>query len=112
MPIGMHPLTRRWGIPILYGIDAVHGNNNVRGATVFPHNIGLGCANDPDLMARIAQVTVREVLACGVQWVFAPSLAVARDNRWGRCCESYSEDPEIVVSYARQICRCLAGRPR
>ncbi len=95
------------GIPILYGIDAVHGNNNVRGATVFPHNIGLGCANDPDLMARIAQVTMREVLACGVQWVFAPSLAVARDNRWGRCCESYSEDPEIVVSYAGRFVGAL-----
>ncbi len=65
-------------IPLLYGVDAIHGNANVRGATVFPHNIGLGAAADPDLLERIARVTAREVLATGVDWTFAPTLAVAR----------------------------------
>ncbi|MXW55217.1 MAG: endoglucanase, partial [Gemmatimonadales bacterium] len=71
-------------IPILYGVDAVHGNANVRGATVFPHNVGLGAAGDPELLERIGRVTAREVLAAGVDWTFAPTLAVARDPRWGR----------------------------
>lgn len=96
-------------IPILYGVDAIHGNNNVRGATVFPHNIGLGAAGDPDLMQRIARVTAREVLATGADWTFAPTLAVARDPRWGRCYESFSEDPEIVASYASRIVLGLQG---
>ncbi len=87
-------------IPILYGVDAIHGHNNVRGATVFPHNIGLGAANDPDLIERVARVTAREVLATGVEWSFAPTLAVARDDRWGRSYESYSEDPAIAEAYA------------
>lgn len=87
-------------IPIIYGVDAIHGNNNVLGATVFPHNIGLGATNDPELLKRIAQATAREILATGVEWTFAPTLAVARDNHWGRVYESYSEDPEIVKSYA------------
>ncbi len=90
----------RLPIPILYGVDAIHGHNNVRGATVFPHNIGLGAANDPDLIERIAQVTAREMLATGVEWTFAPTLAVARNDHWGRTYESYSEDPDIVCSYA------------
>ena len=89
------------GIPLLYGIDAIHGNNNVLGATVFPHNIGLGAANDPELIRRIARVTAREILACGVEWTFAPTLAVARDARWGRTYESYASDPERVAAYAR-----------
>lgn len=96
-------------IPIIYGIDAIHGNNNVRGATVFPHNIGLGAADDPELMTRIAQVTAREVLACGVDWTFAPCLAVARDAHWGRTYESYSEDPAIVSRYAGPFVRGLQG---
>ena len=75
-------------IPIIYGIDAIHGNNNVLGATVFPHNIGLGAADDPDLMEKIAQVTAREVLATGVDWTFAPTLAVSQDLHWGRMYES------------------------
>jgi beta-glucosidase len=87
-------------IPLLYGVDAIHGHGNVRGATVFPHNIGLGAANDPDLVERVAAVTAREVLATGVDWTFAPTLAVARDGRWGRTYESYSEDSEIVAAYA------------
>jgi beta-glucosidase len=92
--------TEHLGIPIIYGVDAIHGHNNVRGATIFPHNIGLGAADDPDLLARIAQVTAREILASGVDWTFAPTLAVARDSRWGRTYESYSEDPRIVSSYS------------
>ena len=87
-------------IPLLYGIDAIHGNNNVLGATVFPHNIGLGAANDPELIKRIAQVTAREILAAGVEWTFAPTLAVAQNPQWGRTYESYSEDPDIVGAYA------------
>jgi len=97
------------GIPTLYGVDAIHGHNNVLGATIFPHNIGLGCANDPDLIERIAQVTAKEILATGVEWTFAPTLAAARDMQWGRVYESYSEDPEIITSYADRFVRGLQG---
>jgi beta-glucosidase len=97
------------GIPILYGLDAVHGNNNVKGATVFPHNIGLGAANDTQLIKQIAQVTAKEVLATGVDWTFAPNLAVARDYHWGRNHESFSEDPAIVNRYATKIVQGLQG---
>ena len=90
----------RLAIPILYGVDAIHGNNNVLGATIFPHNIGLGAARDPDLIERIARVTAQEILAVGVDWTFAPTLAVARNIRWGRTYESYGEDPALVSSYA------------
>jgi beta-glucosidase len=96
-------------IPLLYGVDAIHGNANVRGATVFPHNIGLGAAGDPDLLERIAGVTRREVLATGVDWTFAPTLAVARNDRWGRTYESYSEDPGIVGEYAGRFVTGLQG---
>jgi beta-glucosidase len=88
------------GIPILYGVDAVHGHNNVLGAVLLPHNIGLGAANDPDLARRIARVTALEILATGVEWTFAPTLAVARNDHWGRTYESWSEDPEIVSRLA------------
>ena len=87
-------------IPLLYGVDAIHGNANLRGATVFPHNSGLGATRDPELLERIARVTAREVLATGVEWTFAPTLAVARNDRWGRTYESYAEDPDLVGSYA------------
>jgi beta-glucosidase len=97
------------GIPILYGIDAVHGNNNVSGATIFPHNIGLGAANDADLLQRIAQISAKEILAAGVEWTFAPTLAVARNPRWGRTYESYSEDPDIVSAYASAFVSGLQG---
>lgn len=90
-------------IPILYGVDAIHGNNNVKGATVFPHNIGLGAADDPELIHSIAKITAKEVLACGVDWTFAPNLAVARDPHWGRFYESFSEVPEIATRYASAI---------
>ena len=96
-------------IPILYGVDAIHGNANVLGATIFPHNIGLGAAGDPELIERIGRVTAREVRAAGVDWTFAPTLAVARDVRWGRTYESYSEDPGVVSRYAGRIVRGLQG---
>ena len=96
-------------IPILYGVDAIHGNANVLGATVFPHNIGLGAAGDPELVERIGRVTAREVRAAGVDWTFAPTLAVARDVRWGRTYESYSGDPGVVGEYAGRIVRGLQG---
>lgn len=96
-------------IPIIYGVDAIHGHNNVLGATVFPHNIGLGCMRDPDLIERIARVTAKEILATGVEWTFAPTLAVAKNYKWGRTYESYSEDPAIVESYADRFVRGLQG---
>jgi beta-glucosidase len=98
-------------IPIIWGTDAVHGHNNVIGATLFPHNIGLGAANDPDLMERIGAATAREVAATGLDWTFAPVVAVVRDDRWGRTYESYSEDPEIVRTYADRFVRGLQGAP-
>jgi beta-glucosidase len=96
-------------VPLLYGVDAIHGHNNVLGATIFPHNIGLGAAGDPDLLRRIAEVTAREILATGVEWTFAPTLAVARDLRWGRTYESYAETPERVSEYAGPFIRGLQG---
>ena len=89
------------GIPIIWGTDAVHGHNNLRGATIFPHNIGLGAINDPDLIGEIATATAREVAATGIDWTFAPTLAQAKDYRWGRTYESYSDDPAIVEAYGR-----------
>lgn len=97
------------GIPVIWGVDAVHGHNNVIGATIFPHNIGLGAARNPDLIRRIGEITAREVLATGLDWNFGPTVAVARDDRWGRAYESYSEDPEIVVQYARALVEGLQG---
>ena len=96
-------------IPTMWGTDAVHGHNNVIGATLFPHNIGLGAMNDPELISRIATVTAKEVRATGIDWIFAPTVAAARDDRWGRTYESYSEDPEIVGKYARAIVSGLQG---
>ncbi|XP_042500054.1 beta-glucosidase BoGH3B-like [Macadamia integrifolia] len=96
-------LSTRLGIPILYGVDAVHGHNNLFGSTVFPHNIGLGAARDEGLMVRIGRATALEVLATGIPYTFAPSVAVCRDPRWGRCYESYSEDTQIVRSMAKII---------
>ncbi|KZN61715.1 glycoside hydrolase family 3 protein [Pseudoalteromonas luteoviolacea] len=99
-------------IPTMWGTDAVHGHNNVIGATLFPHNIGLGAANDPKLIERIAQVTAKEVLVTGIDWIFAPTVATVRDDRWGRTYEGYSEDPEIVRDYAYSIVRGLQGNGR
>lgn len=96
-------------IPTMWGTDAVHGHNNVIGATLFPHNIGLGAANNPALIEQIAKVTAREVMVTGIDWVFAPTVAVVRDDRWGRTYEGYSEDPEIVHDYAAAIVTGLQG---
>ncbi|MEM9387502.1 MAG: glycoside hydrolase family 3 N-terminal domain-containing protein [Pseudomonadota bacterium] len=96
-------------IPLLWGTDAVHGHNNVVGATVFPHNIGLGAARAPTLIRRIGEATALEIVVTGQEWSFAPTLAVARDDRWGRTYESYSEDPSIVAAYAEAMIEGLQG---
>ncbi|SNY49040.1 exo-1,4-beta-glucosidase [Arsukibacterium tuosuense] len=96
-------------IPTMWGTDAVHGHNNVIGATIFPHNIGLGAANNPALIEQIAKVTAREVMVTGIDWVFAPTVAVVRDDRWGRTYEGYSEHPQIVHDYAAAIVKGLQG---
>src|SRR5260370_15565636 len=96
-------------MPLIWASDAVHGHNNVYGATLFPHNIGLGAANDPELLHRIGEVTAAEVRSTGIDWTFAPTIAVARDDRWGRTYESYSEDPRIVSQYAAAIGSGLQG---
>jgi len=90
-------LQTRLKIPLLYGVDAVHGNNNVKGAVIFPHNIGLGCTRDTVLVKETARATAEEMTGTGVNWTFAPSIAVARDIRWGRTYESFGETPELGV---------------
>ena len=102
-------LETRLGIPLLYGIDAVHGNNNIYGATVFPHNIGLGAANDPELMEEIAHVVAREVRAVGVQYSFAPCLANPQNERWGRTYEGFSENSADVARLAGPFVAALQG---
>jgi beta-glucosidase len=89
-------LRTRLQIPLLYGVDAVHGHNNVRGAVIFPHNIGLGCTRDAALVEQVARATAEEVAATGIYWTFSPCIAVARDERWGRTYESFGETPELV----------------
>ena len=96
-------------VPIMWGTDAVHGHSNLFGATIFPHNIGLGAAGNPDLIEAIGAATACEVVASGLDWTFAPTLAVARDDRWGRSYESYSEDTEIVRDYASRMIIGLQG---
>ncbi|XP_023519727.1 uncharacterized protein LOC111783079 [Cucurbita pepo subsp. pepo] len=103
-------LQSRLGIPIIYGSDAVHGNNNVYGATIFPHNVGLGATRDADLVRRIGTATALEVRASGVHYAFAPCVAVTRDPRWGRCYESYSEDTEVVRKMTSLV-EGLQGKP-
>lgn len=100
---------RPFRIPFLWATDAVHGHNNVFGATIYPHNIGLGAADDPHLLRRIGQATAREVIATGMGWTFAPTVATPRDRRWGRYYEGYSEDPHIVARYAREMVLGLQG---
>ena len=96
-------------VPLIYGIDAVHGHNNIVGATIFPHNIGLGAARDPDLIRRIGQATALEVAVTGADWTFGPTLAVPRDDRWGRAYEGYAENPEVAQSYAGPMTLGLQG---
>jgi beta-glucosidase len=97
-------------IPVLFGIDAVHGHAKIRGATIFPHNVGLGAAHDPVLIEKIGRATAEEVAATGIDWTFAPTVAVVRDVRWGRSYESYSEDPALVADYAQAMVTGLQGR--
>ena len=98
-------------IPLLWGIDAVHGNSNIIGATLFPHNIGLGAMHDPGLVQKIGEITAQEVRVMGCDWTFAPTIAVVRDDRWGRTYEGFSEDPSIVTQYASAMITGLQGIP-
>lgn len=102
-------LASRLGIPLLYGVDAVHGHNNVVGATVFPHNIGLGAARDADLVRRIGRATALEVAATGVRWTFAPAVSIPQDVRWGRSYEGYSQDAALVSELAVALIEGLRG---
>jgi beta-glucosidase len=103
-------LSSRLGIPLLYGSDGVHGHNNVVGATIFPHNIGLGCTRDADLVRRIARVTALECVATGVRWDFAPAVSIPRDIRWGRSYEGYSQDAVLVAKLATAYVEGLKGK--
>jgi len=104
-----HALKTRLRIPLLYGVDAVHGHSNVIGAVVFPHNVGLGATRDPALVEEIGRITAKEVRATGIQWTFAPCVAVPRDIRWGRTYEGFSEDPELVAKLGEAAVRGLQG---
>ncbi|MCJ7421436.1 glycoside hydrolase family 3 protein [Sphingomicrobium astaxanthinifaciens] len=97
-------------IPTMWGTDAVHGHTNVVGATIFPHNIGLGATRDPDLVRRIGAATATEIEVTGIDWNFSPTVAVARDDRWGRTYESYSEDPALVAAMGAALVEGLQGR--
>lgn len=99
----------RLGIPILYGVDAVHGHNNLYGAVIFPHNVGLGAADDPAMMEKIGQATAEEMAATGIRWNFAPVLAVVQDIRWGRTYEGYGENTELVTRLGVAYQRGLQG---
>src|SRR6056297_3653320 len=99
----------RLGIPLLYGVDAVHGHSNVIGAVVFPHNIGLGATRNADLVQETARITAEEVRMTGLNWDFAPSVAVPRDDRWGRTYEGFAEDPELVGEMGLAVVRGLQG---
>jgi beta-glucosidase len=103
------PSARHVAIPILFGIDAVHGHTRIPGATVFPHNVGLGAMHDPALIERIGQATAEEIASTGIDWTFAPTIAVVRDVRWGRSYESYSEDPALVAADAPAMVSGLQG---
>lgn len=104
-----HALKTRLGIPLVYGVDAVHGHNNIPGAVIFPHNIGLGCARNPELVEKIARVTAEEVRATGINWSFAPCVAAPQDKRWGRTYEGFSESPEIIKTLGPAAVRGLQG---
>ncbi|MBE1531755.1 glycoside hydrolase family 3 protein [Actinomadura algeriensis] len=104
-------LGTRLKIPLLYGVDSVHGHNNLVGATVFPHNIGLGAARDPRLVRRAAEITAEETRATGPQWTFAPCVCVSRDVRWGRTYESFGEDPRLVTGMTTAVEGLQGRRP-
>ena len=98
-------------IPVIWGIDAMHGQSNIVGATLFPHNIGLGATRNPELLREIARITAIETRTTGMEWTFAPTVAVPQDDRWGRAYEGYSEDPQLVASFAGVFVEGLQGRP-
>ena len=100
----------RLRIPLLYGIDAVHGHNNVLDATIFPHNVGLGCSRNPELVERAARITALEVRATGINWAFAPCVTVPQDERWGRTYEGFGESPELARVLGEAAVRGLQGR--
>ena len=100
----------RPAIPALWATDAVHGHNNVVGATIFPHNVGLGATGNADLVRRIGEATAAEIAVTGIDWTFAPTIAVARDDRWGRTYESYGEDPALVSRLGAAMVEGLQGR--
>ncbi len=102
-------LKTRLGIPLIYGIDSVHGHNNLKDATIFPHNIGLGAARDPELMEKVGKITAKETAAAGLDWNFAPCVAVVRDIRWGRTYESYGENPELQRLLTASYIKGLQG---
>ena len=102
-------LQTRLKIPLIYGIDAVHGHNNIDGAVIFPHNIGMGAAHDPQLVEREERVTAEEVAGTGIRWAFAPCIAVAQDERWGRTYESFGEDPMLVSELGAAAVHGLQG---
>ena len=102
-------LQTRLKIPLLYGIDAVHGNNNVDGAVIFPHHVGLGATHDPKLVERAERVTADEVAGIGIRWAFAPCIAVSQDLRWGRSYESYGSSPDLVGELGAAAVRGLQG---
>ncbi|WP_338424601.1 glycoside hydrolase family 3 protein [Sphingopyxis kveilinensis] len=101
----------RPAIPVMWGTDAVHGHSNIVGATLFPHNVGLGAARDPDLIERIGRATAAEIRVTGQEWTFAPTVTVPQDYRWGRAYEGYSSDPALVASYVGAMVRGLQGPP-
>ena len=105
----MKPQANGLVLPILFGVDAVHGHNNVPGATTFPHNVGLGATHDVDLIRRIGAATAAEIAGSGIEWTFAPTLAVPQDGRWGRAYEGYSSDPAIVAAYSKAMVEGLQG---
>ncbi len=105
----MAPRAEGLAVPILFGVDAVHGHNNIPNATLFPHNIGLGAAHDPEMIRRIGAVTAAEIAGSGIEWTFAPTLAVPQDLRWGRSYEGYSADPALVAAYAKAMTLGLQG---
>jgi beta-glucosidase len=102
-------LGTRLGIPILYGVDAVHGHNNVEGATIFPHNVGLGAANDPALVEQVCNATALEMNATGIRWTFGPVVAVPQDIRWGRTYEGYGETTDLVSALGAACIDGLQG---
>ena len=102
-------LKSRLKIPIIYGIDAVHGHNNVDGAVIFPHNIGLGATRDRGLVEKAGRITALEMAGTGIRWAFAPCVAVARDERWGRTYESFGENPELAEVLGAAAVRGLQG---